>query len=116
GDMTAGEFFGFVSAMTLMMAPLKNLANVNEKVQTGLAAAESAFGVLDQAREPETGSARLERVRGRVEYRGVSFLYPGAELPALEDVSFTIEPGQTLALVGASGSGKSTIASLLPRF
>jgi subfamily B ATP-binding cassette protein MsbA len=116
GDMTAGEFFGFVSAMTLMMAPLKNLANVNEKVQTGLAAAESAFGVLDQAREPETGSARLERVRGRVEYRGVSFRYPGAELPALEDVSFTIEPGQTLALVGASGSGKSTIASLLPRF
>ena len=116
GDITAGSFMSFITAMTLMMAPAKSLAKVNEIVQTGLAAAQSAFELLDQAKEADTGSVRRERVRGHVEYRQVSFRYPTAETPALEDVSFVIAPGQTLALVGASGSGKSTVASLLPRF
>jgi ATP-binding cassette, subfamily B, bacterial MsbA len=116
GDISAGDFASFVSAMTLMMAPGKNLAKVNEIVQTGLAAATSIFGLLDQAREVDAGTARLGRVRGRVEYTRVNFRYPSGDAPALRDVSFTIEPGQTLALVGASGSGKTTVASLLPRF
>jgi len=116
GDVSAGDFASFISAMTLMMAPGKNLAKVNELVQTGLAAATSVFGLLDQARESDTGTVRLSRVRGRVEYRNVNFRYPLSDAPALHDVSFTIEPGETLALVGASGSGKTTIASLLPRF
>jgi len=116
GDVSAGDFASFVSAMTLMMAPGKNLAKVNELIQTGLAAATSVFGLLDQARESDVGTTRLDPVRGRVEYRNVNFRYPLNDAPALHDVSFVVEPGQTLALVGASGSGKSTIASLLPRF
>lgn len=116
GDISAGDFASFISAMTLMMAPGKNLAKVNEIVQTGLAAAASVFGLLDQARESDAGSARPGRVRGSVEYRHVNFRYPLGEAPALHDVSFVIEPGQTVALVGASGSGKTTVASLLPRF
>jgi subfamily B ATP-binding cassette protein MsbA len=116
GDVSAGDFASFISAMTLMMAPGKNLAKVNELIQTGLAAAASVFGLLDEARESDTSAARLGSVRGRVEYRHVGFRYPLSDTPALRDVSFTIEPGQTLALVGASGSGKTTVASLLPRF
>ena len=116
GDVSAGDFASFISAMILMMAPGKNLAKVNELVQTGLAAATSVFGLLDQAREPDAGATRLEHVRGRVEYRNANFRYPLSDAPALHNVSFIIEPGETLALVGASGSGKTTIASLLPRF
>lgn len=116
GDITAGSFMSFITAMTLMMAPAKGLANVNEVIQTGLAAAESAFQLLDEAKEADSGSVRRERARGHVAYRHVGFRYPTAEAPALHDVSFVIRPGQTLALVGASGSGKSTVASLLPRF
>ncbi len=116
GDVSAGDFASFISAMTLMMAPGKNLAKVNELVQTGLAAATSVFGLLDQPSEADTGTARLENIKGRIEYRRVNFRYPLSDAPALHDVSFAIEPGETLALVGASGSGKTTIASLLPRF
>ncbi len=116
GDITAGDFTSFITAMTLMMAPGKSLAKMSEIVQTGLAAAQSAFELLDQAAEADTGVARLERVRGRIEYRGVGFRYATSDAPALHDVSFTIEPGQTVALVGTSGSGKTTVASLLPRF
>ena len=116
GEITAGGFFSYMTAAVWMMGPSKNLTRVNEIVQTGLAAAQSAFAVLDEAAEPDTGKVQIERVRGRVAYRNVGFRYPIAETAALEDVSFTIEPGQTLALVGTSGSGKTTIASLLARF
>jgi subfamily B ATP-binding cassette protein MsbA len=71
---------------------------------------------MDEPGEQDTGTVTLDRVRGRIEYRHVGFRYPVAESEALQDVSFTIEPGQTVALVGASGSGKTTTASLLPRF
>ena len=116
-QVTPGEFFSYISAVLLMMAPTKNLAKINEIVQTGLAAAQSVFGLLDEPPEIDNGSIRREKVRGRIEYRQVRFRYPATEgEDALRDISFTIEPGQTLALVGTSGSGKSTIASLLPRF
>ncbi|MFP5348525.1 MAG: lipid A export permease/ATP-binding protein MsbA [Gammaproteobacteria bacterium] len=116
-QVTPGEFFSYISAVLLMMAPTKNLAKINEIVQTGLAAAESVFGLLDEPPEIDDGDVRRERVRGHVEYRHVSFRYPSTQGDgALRDISFTIEPGQTLALVGTSGSGKTTIASLLPRF
>ncbi|MDO8705698.1 MAG: lipid A export permease/ATP-binding protein MsbA [Sulfuricaulis sp.] len=116
GEITAGGFISYITAVTWMMNPAKRLSQINETIQTGLAAAQSVFALLDEPAEPDTGTVTLTQVRGRVDYRQVGFRYPVAESEALQDVSFTVEPGQTVALVGASGSGKTTTASLLPRF
>jgi subfamily B ATP-binding cassette protein MsbA len=116
GEITAGGFVSYITAVTWMMNPAKRLSKINETIQTGLAAAHSAFTLMDEPAETDTGTVTLADVRGRIEYRHVGFRYPVAESEALQDVSFTIEPGQTVALVGASGSGKTTTASLLPRF
>ena len=116
GEITAGGFVSYITAVTWMMNPAKRLSKINETIQTGLAAAHSAFALMDEPAETDTGTVTLAQVRGRIEYRHVGFRYPVAESEALQDVSFTIEPGQTVALVGASGSGKTTTASLLPRF
>ncbi|WP_372522213.1 lipid A export permease/ATP-binding protein MsbA [Sulfuricaulis sp.] len=116
GEITAGGFVSYITAVTWMMNPSKRLSKINETIQTGLAAAHSAFALMDEPAEMDTGTVTLAHVRGRIEYRHVGFRYPVAESEALQDVSFTIEPGQTVALVGASGSGKTTTASLLPRF
>jgi ATP-binding cassette, subfamily B, bacterial MsbA len=116
GRMGAGDFVSAITAMMLMMPAIKRLSQVNEVVQTGIAAAGSVFAVMDEAAEPDPGRRELAAVRGRVEYRSVGFRYPSATGPVLDGISFTIEPGQTVALVGASGSGKTTAANLLPRF
>jgi subfamily B ATP-binding cassette protein MsbA len=116
GQLTAGDFVSYITAMGLMMPAIKRLSMVNEVIQTGLAAAQSVFGLMDEAAEDDPGTSELASVHGRVEYRNVSFLYPTSTAPVLDRVSFTIEPGQTVALVGASGSGKTTVANLLPRF
>ena len=116
GEITAGGFVSYITAVTWMMNPAKRLSKINETIQTGLAAAHSSFALMDEPAEMDTGTVTLAQVRGRIEYRHVGFRYPVAESEALQDVSFTIEPGQTVALVGASGSGKTTTASLLPRF
>jgi subfamily B ATP-binding cassette protein MsbA len=116
GDVTAGTFTSYIVAATWMMGPARRLARVNETLQTSLAASASVFDVLDEETEADTGTAALERVEGRVAYHQVTHRYPGSATPSLDRVSFTIEPGQTLALVGASGSGKTTCASLLARF
>ena len=116
GAMTPGGFAAYMTAMGLMMNPAKRLAKVNEIIQAGLAAAQSVFSLLDEKTEEETGTVELTKVKGRIEYRHVGFRYPGNDRKVLDDVSFTIEPGETLALVGASGSGKSTTANMLPRF
>ena len=116
GEITAGGFVSYITAVTWMMNPSKRLSKINETIQTGLAAAHSAFALMDEPAETDTGTVTLAQVRGRIEYRHVGFRYPVAESEALQDVSFIIEPGQTVALVGASGSGKTTTASLLPRF
>jgi subfamily B ATP-binding cassette protein MsbA len=116
GNMTAGDFTSYITAMMLMMPAIKRLSQVNEVVQTGLAAAQSVFGLIDEIPEVDTGTRTIANVKGRVEYRNVHFHYASTALPVLHDVSFVIEPGQTVALVGASGSGKTTAANLLPRF
>jgi len=115
-ELTAGTFVAFIAAISSMINPSKRLTQVNEVIQASLAAASSVFGLLDEPAEPDTGTIELANVKGRVEYRDVRFRYPQATRDALDGVSFTIEPGQTLALVGASGSGKTTCANLLPRF
>lgn len=114
--ISAGVFVSYIVATTWLLGPLRRLAKINETVQTALAAASSAFELLDEPAEQDDGAKTLSRARGRVEYRDVSFRYATAPNDALRGVSFTIEPGRTVALVGASGSGKTTLASLLPRF
>ena len=116
GEITAGSFTSYLVAALWIMGPSRRLARINETIQTALAAAQSTFAVLDEAPEEDTGSVTIELARGRVEYRHVGFRYPDAGQDVLDDVSFLVEPGQVLALVGQSGSGKSTIVSLLPRF
>jgi subfamily B ATP-binding cassette protein MsbA len=116
GEITAGGFASFVAASLWLTGPARRLSRVNETIQTGLAAAHSAFTLIDEAPEQDDGMIELATARGHVEFRGVGFRYPQADKDAVTGISFTIEPGQTLALVGSSGSGKTTLASLLPRF
>jgi len=100
----------------MLLQPLKRLTGVNEHVQKGLAAAESVFGLMDEAGEDDRGTVVLERAKGAVRFEGVSLTYRSAARPALDHVSLAIEPGETVALVGPSGSGKSSLIHLLPRF
>jgi subfamily B ATP-binding cassette protein MsbA len=116
GNITAGSFVSYISAIALMMGPSKRLTKVNEVIQTGLAAAQSAFALLDEEMEVDTGTVELQEIQGRIRYRNVGFRYPASTTDAVRDITFSIEPGQTLALVGASGSGKTTLVNLLPRF
>ena len=114
--ISAGDFVSFIGAMMLLMPCLKRLSTVNASLQRGIAAAEGIFALLDEQPEPDTGSRALARAGGAVEFRNVSFRYRPEQPPVLQDLSFTMRPGQMVALVGRSGSGKSTLAGLLPRF
>ena len=113
---TVGSFVSFVTAMLMIMAPLKRLTDVNAPIQRGLAAAESVFSLIDAETETDTGTEDLGRAKGLVEFDKVTFTYPGSDKPALNAVSLTVRPGECVALVGPSGSGKTTAANLLPRF
>jgi subfamily B ATP-binding cassette protein MsbA len=113
---TVGSFVSFVTAMLMIMAPLKRLTDVNAPIQRGLAAAESVFSLIDAETETDTGTEDLGRAQGLVEFDKISFTYPGSDRPALNAVSLTVRPGECVALVGPSGSGKTTAANLLPRF
>ena len=113
---TVGSFVSFITAMLMILPPLRRITDVNAPIQRGLAAAESVFSLIDEAAEDDKGEEALGRAKGLVEFDRVTFTYPGAERPALDSVSLTIRPGESVALVGPSGSGKTTAANLLPRF
>ena len=113
---SAGGFISFITALLMMISPIKQLTAISPIVQRGRTAAESVFAFLDQEIEPDHGVVKIERALGNIEFKDISFTYPGAEHAALRNVSFQIAAGQTVALVGASGSGKSTISALLARF
>ena len=113
---TMGEFASFMTAMLMLLAPLKHLTEISAPLQRGLAAAESVFELIDTPEEEDKGTGHLERARGEIEFQGVSLTYPTRTEPALSSVSFAVRPGETVALVGASGGGKTTLANLLPRF
>jgi ATP-binding cassette, subfamily B, bacterial MsbA len=115
-QLSVGGFVSFITAMLMLLAPVKRLTEVNSPLQRGLASAESVFELLDEREEDDTGTRVIDRARGRVEYDRVSFSYPGSGREALDDVSIRIEPGETVALVGPSGGGKTTFVNLLPRF
>ena len=114
--LTAGTFTVMVTSMMMLLKPLKSLTDVNNQFQRGITACQSLFGLLDSTPEQDTGTRTLERARGEIEFRNVTFTYPTKETPALRNISFKVEAGKSVALVGHSGSGKSTIASLLTRF
>ena len=113
---TVGGFVSFITAMLMLLAPLKHLADVNAPLQRGLAAAESVFTLLDETEEDDRGTRTLARAQGALRFEDVGFTYPQAERPALARIRLDIAPGETIALVGSSGGGKTTLANLIPRF
>ncbi len=113
---TVGEFVSFITAMLMLLAPLKRLTEVSAPLQRGLAAAESVFGLIDTPQEEDHGTIVLGRARGEIQYEGVGFTYPTRTEAALEAIDLAIRPGETVALVGGSGGGKTTLVGLLPRF
>jgi subfamily B ATP-binding cassette protein MsbA len=116
GRMTAGSFVTLLTAMMAMLPSLKRITNVQAMIQRGVAAADRLFAILDEPDEPDAGTLPLPRAQGQVEFRAVSMRYPGTDAPALQDVSFVAAPGTVTAIVGRSGSGKSSLIRLLPRF
>jgi len=116
GNLSPGSFMSFFGAMMLMMQPLRRITNVNATLQRGIAAGDSLFRIIDEEDEVDTGTYRNEDVRGKVEFRNVSFAYGDEDAPVLHEVSFTVEAGKSIAIVGHSGGGKSTLVGLLPRF
>jgi subfamily B ATP-binding cassette protein MsbA len=115
-DMTVGEFTNFTTMMLMLLTPLKSLAEVNGPMQRGIAAAETVFSMVDAPVEQDSGTRVLGRAAGHLQFEGVTFTYPGAHAPALSNVSLDVQPGQTVALVGVSGGGKSTFLNLVTRF
>ena len=116
GQITVGGFVSFITAMLMLLTPLKQLAEVNGPLQRGMAAAEEVFLLIDKTPERTGGKPLAGRCSGRIEFKDVSFAYPGHQEPALQHINLSIAPGQTVAFVGMSGGGKSTLVSLLPGF
>lgn len=115
-NLTAGSFTVVFSSMMAMLRPLKSLTNVNAQFQRGMAACQTLFEFLDLPIEKDLGTHQPERVKGEVRFNNVTFCYEDKEQAVLKNITFEIPQGKTVALVGRSGSGKSTIANLLTRF
>ncbi len=115
-EMSAGVFVAVLTAMGMMLPALRRLANVQANIQRGLSAAEDLFEIIDLPPEPDRGTLVLDRTRGDLLIQGVRLLYPRSEAEALRGVDLHCAPGTVTALVGRSGSGKSSLVSLLPRF
>jgi subfamily B ATP-binding cassette protein MsbA len=116
GRFTAGEFAAFIAALLMLISPIKSLSGMNEDLQLGIAAAQSLFALIDTNSELDDGDKQIARARGEIEFRGVSLRYENATRLALNNLSFTVKPGEKIALVGRSGGGKTTLVNLLPRF
>ena len=115
-QLTAGDFMSYLSAMLMLFAPFKRITNMSQTLQLGLAAGESVFAFLDEKSEPETGHKALAPLKQAITLEDVVFRYPSAERNAINHLNLTIEAGKIVALVGASGCGKTTLANMLSRF
>ena len=116
GRLTAGGFVALMMSMMAMIPALKQLTNVQNMLQKGIASAERLFGVLDAEEERDAGTQALDRARGELEFRDIDARYPGQNTTALSGIRFVARPGTVTAIVGRSGSGKSTLIKLIPRF
>ncbi|MBU0499778.1 MAG: lipid A export permease/ATP-binding protein MsbA [Gammaproteobacteria bacterium] len=114
--LTVGGFMAFLTALVLLISPIKNLTKINDQIQKGIAAAESLFSIIDEQAEPDLGTISSGKLTGKIQFHNVTFYYPGTQQRIFDNLSLEIPAGSSLALVGASGSGKSTIANLIPRF
>jgi len=113
--MSAGEFLSFFTAMGMLVKPAKSLVNINKPLQTAMAAGESVFGLIDEDEEHNSGTKQLKKSKGAIKFNHVSFGY-NSETTVLDNISLDIKPGETVALVGSTGSGKTTIIQLLAKF
>ena len=116
GLMTMGDFVTFLTAMLLILPPLRRITSLNATVVMMTVAAQSIFATLDEPEEKDAGTAELEDVKGEVVFDHVTMRYPNTDHDAVHDFNLTVRPGESMALVGASGSGKTTLVNLLPRF
>ncbi len=117
-QMTPGTFFSFMTAASMMYAPIKSLSSSNNQLQQAMSAAERVFSVMDLKNEQQmdSGKEKLPRLKGTVTFEQVSFTYAGTKVPALSGIHFEAAPGDIIALVGSSGAGKTTLINLIPRF
>lgn len=114
--ITVGTFMSFIAAMMMMLPAMKRITGIAATLQRGIAAADSVFELLDLPGEPDSGTREVTRAEGHLEYRNVTKVYDPDKGPVLSDVSFEVPPGKVTAIVGRSGSGKSSLISLIPRF
>ena len=115
GEISAGTFVSFITAMSMLMPPVRSLTSIISELQRGIAAAESVFTFIDLDQESDEGTHETENVAGLIEFDHVDFNYTGEGVAALNDIDLTVQAGQTVAFVGRSGSGKSTLLNLIPR-
>jgi subfamily B ATP-binding cassette protein MsbA len=115
-EITVGTFVALITALALLSSPLKRITKVNVQLQNGLAAAESIFALIDEAPERDNGQQIIARAQGNIRFSHASYTHHGSKGPVLHDITIDIPAGETVALVGPSGGGKTTLASLLPRF
>lgn len=113
---SVGEFVSFVTTLLYLLQPLKHLADINGPLQRGLAAAEAVFSLIDTPAEVDQGTKTLTRARGELRFEQLRFRYPTRDVDALAGIDLTVRAGETVALVGSSGGGKSTLINLVPRF
>ena len=115
-NLTAGTFTAYITAATMLFAPLKRLTNINAVIQKGVAAAESVFAFLDMDSEYDKGDYSAAKVKGELKFENLNFAYTNMpDKQVLNNINLTINPGETVAFVGQSGSGKSTLVNLIPR-